>query len=668
MIPATDRIRRIRFLAGCFLLFVGILVSPRPTLGQSGLDLDVERTVNKVTIEGNVFYKDGKLRDLLRTRQHSWFKFWKKYPLRADFIRADRATLEAFYHRHGFLTARVDSVTIRPIGTSPQSDVIFHLFEGPRSVVDTILVAGNGPLPETRVRKVLLYHAGSPLDLGVLEASRDSITYEYTDRGYIYARVLDSLSVDSTRVAVRYRIEPGVQVRMREVRVEGTQKTRPSYVSREVLLKPGDVMRRSKLILSQQRIYDSGLYTDVQLETGITDTTTNMTDLVVKVREQKMGWIDAGIGYGTVDQLRLTGQWGQRNIFRSSMRFTVTGKLGVRLAPDSVEISKRKIEGGDRRLDVALTHPWPLGVRLQTTLGAYGENRPVIQRTDVSPYKAVGASIVFASSVLRDTRAALSYALDHISQDTLLINTQYKSYTTQRVILSTEKDTRLNIFDPRQGHDAIARFEVAHAAIPGSGTFSKLGVQGTKYIPLESGSVLAFRVQGGFIEPWGSTLSDAGAPLNAVPHELSQIPPNDRFRTGGASSVRGYEENELGTREIPDTTGALVPVIYGGQVLLLANVELRFPLFWILSGATFFDGGNVWQRPEDMKATKIFSFAGGAGYNDMRYSAGFGLRIGTPVGPFRFDYGFKIRSPRTPSEPDLSARRGEFHFSLGQPF
>jgi len=641
---------------------------PRQSLAQHGLDVDVERTVDKVRIEGNVAYKDAKLRDLLRTRQHSSFKFWKKYPLRADFIRADRATLEAFYRRHGFLTARVDSVTIRHVGTSPKSDVTFYLFEGPRSVVDTILVAGNGPLPEARVRKALLYHAGSPLDLGILEASRDSVTYEYTDRGYIYARVIDSLTVDSTRVAVHYRIDPGVRVRLRQIQVEGTRKTKPSYVEREVLLKPGDFMRRSKLIQSQQRIYDSGLYTDVELETGQTDTTTHASDLVVKVHEQRMGWIDAGIGYGTVDQLRLTGQWGQRNIFRSSMRFTVTGKLGVRLTPDSVAIGKRKIEGGDRRLDVALTHPWPLGVRLQTTLGTYAENRPVIQKTDVSPYKAVGGSVVFASSVLRDTRAALSYALDHISQDTLLINTQYKSYTTQRVILSTENDTRVNIFDPRQGHDAIARFEVAHAAIPGSGTFSKIGLQGTKYVSLESGSVLAFRIQGGYIEPWGSIPSDAGAPLNSVPNELSQIPPNDRYRTGGASTVRGYEESELGTREIPDTNNVLKPVIYGGQVLLLANIELRFPLFWIVSGATFFDGGNVWQRPEDMKASKIFSFAGGAGYNDMRYSGGFGLRIGTPVGPFRFDYGFKIRSPRTPSEPDLSPRRGEFHFSLGQPF
>ena len=69
-----------------------------------------------------------------------------------------------------------------------------------------------------------------------------------------------------------------------------------------------------------------------------------------------------------------------------------------------------------------------------------------------------------------------------------------------------------------------------------------------------------------------------------------------------------------------------------------------------------------------MKLRKILSFGGGAGYNDMRYSVGLGLRIGTPVGPIRADYGWKMRSDREPLEPDLSSSKGEFHFSLGHPY
>ena len=473
--------------------------------------------------------------------------------------------------------------------------------------------------------------------------------------------MVDSLEIHGNRVAISYTVNPGPRVMVDTVKVEGTKKTRPSYVTRELLLRPGDVVRRSKLILSQARIFDSGLYSDVEMELEPVDSTTHRAGLVVAVREAKMGWIDAGIGYGTVDQLRLTGQWGQRNIFRSSMRFVVTGRLGLR-----VRQHPWRTEAGDRRLDVALTHPWPLGLRMQTTLGVYAEEQPVIEETDPAPISAYGGSVVFATPFLRDVRSYLSYELRHVVEDSVSIAAGGQSYTTNRIALTSEYDTRKDIFNPKQGGDLLGKVEFVTGSRPGSGGFATMGGQGIRYLPLKSGAVLAARLRGGFIEPWAGELSPD--PTTTIPPELALIPEEDRFRTGGASTVRGYLENELGSRTVYDSTGVSSIQARGGQVIILASVELRFPLFWIFSGAGFMDAGNVWERPEDINLGRIFSFGGGAGYNDMRYSGGVGLRIGTPVGPLRFDYGWKIRSPRTPLEPDLSAGRGEFHFSLGNPY
>ena len=639
-----------------------------PSAAHAQDDLEFERTVRKVEIHGNEAYEDGELRDILRTRGSSFWKPWKKNPLRIDFIRADRQTLGSFYRRHGYLYARVDSVHVLPVGDAKKSDVHFFLTEGPRAQIDTLFVKDPGPIAEKDVRSRVLFQEGSPLDFAILEASRDSVVNEYADRGYVLARVVDSLSIDSTRVSVFYRMSPGPRVLLGGVKVEGTQKTKPGYVTREIVLDEGDLLRRSKLVHSQQRIYDSGLYTDVQMEIGPVDSATQQSDLYVRVRERKMGWIDAGIGYGNIDQIRLTGQWGQRNIFRSSLRFIATGKLGLRL-----EKSEESGYLGDRRVDASLTHPWPLGVRLSTTVGAYAENEPVVDENDW-PLQAYGGSLLFASSFLRDVRASASYELRHVTNDSLLAPSpgaaavQDTSYTTHRIAFTGQRDTRLNIFDPKDGDDVNGRLEFVRAAE--GGTFTKMALQGTTYVPIPSGAVLALRLRGGFIEPWGSQpLED---PLLSIPPELARIPVDDRYRTGGASTVRGYFENELGTIEVAvtDTTGAteMVRQARGGQVLLLASAELRFSLPWIFQGAAFFDGGNVWERPEDMKLRKILSFAGGAGYNDMRYSAGLGLRIGTPVGPIRVDYGWKIRSGRPPLEPDLSSPRGEFHFSLGHPY
>src|SRR5262249_54783240 len=149
---------------------------------------------------------------------------------------------------------------------------------------------------------------------------------------------------------------------------------------------------------------------------------------------------DAGIGYGTIDQLRLTGQWGQRNIFRSSMRLVATGRLGVQ-----IDTKPLHTHAGDRRIDLALTHPWPLGVRLPTTVGIYAEEEPIIQVTDQSPVQATGASLVLSSSMFRYTRNAASYEIRHVTQDSLLTQstTNDSSYTTHRIALTLERDTRL---------------------------------------------------------------------------------------------------------------------------------------------------------------------------------------------------------------------------------
>ena len=663
--PAPLASIRLLLLLAAIVLAVPCSAPRSASAAEDEADLTFERETRKVEIVGNEFVDKGRLKGLLRTRARSFWKPWTKHPLRQDYLRADAATIESFYRRTGYLYARVDSVTTSPTKDPKKSDVIFYVHEGPRATIKEIRLTGLGPMSDREVREALLYQVGSPLELGTLSASRDSITYQYGDRGYALVTVSDSLRVDSTQVSVLYAIRAGPKVRMGSIEVKGTQKTKPIYVTRELLFKPGDVLLRSKLIQSQQRIYDSGLYNDVQMELGRVDSVTAASDIVVTVRERKMGWVDAGIGYGTIDQLRLTGQWGQRNIFRSSMRLVATGRLGVQ-----IDTNPLHTHAGDRRIDLALTHPWPLGIRIQATAGIYAEDEPIIQVTDQYPVQAIGASLVLSSPMFKYGRNAASYELRHVTQDSLLTQstTNDSSYTTHRIAFTAERDTRLNIFDPLKGSDIYGRIEFVAGTIPGTAQFTTSTLQATKYLH-RGRAVLAARIRGGWIEPWRKTGPDTSA--TDAPLELAQIPTEDRFRTGGASTVRGYYENELGTREVHVTTTAgadsVYSVIRGGQVQLLVSAELRFPLLWIFSGAAFFEGGNVWERPEDIKPGNIFSFGNGAGYNDMRYSVGLGLRVGTPIGPIRLDYGWKLRTPR-PDAPDVNPEPGLLHFSLGHAY
>jgi outer membrane protein insertion porin family len=121
----------------------------------------------------------------------------------------------------------------------------------------------------------------------------------------------------------------------------------------------------------------------------------------------------------------------------------------------------------------------------------------------------------------------------------------------------------------------------------------------------------------------------------------------DRFRAGGATSVRGYGEEGLGPRD-PNTG-----LPKGGDRLLVLNEEARFPLYRFAksvaaNGVVFFDAGNVYAKGEDWSALKF-------GY-------GFGLRLDTPVGLLRGDVGF----PTT--RTTLSGRGTRFYFGFGHIF
>jgi outer membrane protein insertion porin family len=119
----------------------------------------------------------------------------------------------------------------------------------------------------------------------------------------------------------------------------------------------------------------------------------------------------------------------------------------------------------------------------------------------------------------------------------------------------------------------------------------------------------------------------------------SFVPVEERLFSGGSRSVRGWPRAELG----PIVDG--VPV--GGKALLEGAVELRHRLFWKISGAVFVDAGNVWKDNSDISL------------NEIRYSAGTGLRYGTPIGPIRIDFARPVDDERT---------SWLIHLSVGQAF
>ena len=594
-------------------------------------------SVSSIKIDGNTVFSDGTLKKVMRTKQRSYLRPFRKSVYRKDFLSADIESILGLYRRHGYLKAKLVAEQVQKSAKGNSVSIRLELAEGPMAMVRSVSIDGEAALDEAQLAKGLRLKPGGPFSPVAVEEDRQSILDKYAEAGYFYATVADNAVFDGDFADAHYVVREGIQARAGNVSIEGNRNVAERLVRREITFKQGDILRRSQLVKTQQRIFDSGLFSDVDLSPANADSVQPVVDLVVRVRERKMSWVGTGIGYGSSDQLKVLGEWGHRNV----------GGMGRRLVSSaSVAFGRRWLAEGkavldQSRLDVGFVEPWLFGTRTTGQLVAYHEYK-----------KEVAFSQDFNGVTFTTKRDLSSFSKVYLSYDNRWVNTTdptaiRRKYVTRSLYLSGTRDLRDDIFDPGKGSYQESSWKVAGGALGGNYSFHKLSFSSSWYTPVGT-TIVAARFKVGFEEPFGKTYGVS--PLDRVPFE-------ERFRTGGAMSVRGYlEDDEIGPR---DASGNVA----GGRFLILSNVEVRFPLFWRLSGALFFDGGNVWANPSDIK-TSQFSLRGGtAGETDYRYSYGGGLRLRTPVGPIRVDYGRKLKLS-TYDEDD----RGQFHFSLGQAF
>ncbi len=503
-------------------------------------------------------------------------------------------------------------------------------------------------LPTSTVDEIFRNQYGKILNLRELQENIKQLTKRYQDQGYVLANVIGAPKVAENGVVtlqvaegvvenikIRFRNKEGQETDEKGQPIRG--RTQEYVIKREVELKPGQVFNRNTVQRDLQRVYGLGLFEDVNvsLDPG---TDPSKVDVVVNVAERSSGSIAAGAGISSASGLFGTVSYQQQNLNGRNQKLGAEVQVGVR----------------ELLFDLRFTDPWIAGDPYRTSyttnifrrssislifdgqdgdIRTFGNQRPdgTFEDRDRPRVLRLGGGVTF-------TRPLSANPYDK-SEWTASAGLQYQRVSTRDSDgnLRTEGaifdddgnrigDTTVPLSFSGEGEDDLLLLQLGaqrdlrnNPLQPTSGSYLRFGLD--QSVPVGLGSILLTRLRGSYSQyvPVNFTNFTKGPETLAFNLQggtvLGDLPPYEAFTLGGSNSVRGYEE------------GALT----SGRSYVQASVEYRFPVFSVVSGALFVDVGT--DLGTSTETAEVLN------KNGSGYGYGLGVRVQSPLGPIRIDYG-----------------------------
>ncbi len=650
------------------LLAALALLSPAMLLAQSSGELPDElRVIAGVRFQGMRRLGGRELKSAnLKTRRPSPLPWRNRPSLRLDYLRADTASIAALYRHHGYLDARVTWV-LEPTRDPSAARVVFKVVEGARSRVAHVELTGVKAFHDREIRRALLARPGREYDPSFLGIDTLQISRLYQERGYrphTQARAERGVP-DPLAILVHYAVNEGPRYTIGRIDYESSGRLRESLARRELLVRPGDVYRRSRLEQSVERLYNTGLYRQVQVS-SVADSSGGRLDLLLRVTERRSRWVDVGVGSGSADLLRFSGAWGHRNLDTRALLGSLNGDLALDRQRRSAQDESQVLRLRHGRGSASLVEPWLLGLRLQGQASVFYEDgrddrdSRFLQRRD-----SRGLELGMLREFSRIFRGGLTghSALVHQSYDIFLATADstrdslanvLQRYWDNGIALSLFRDTRDDRITPSRGSLQTVVAEIAGGPLRGASSYQKLVLVSSWYSPRPNGWSFAARGSGGVMGPIGDASNTFAPGLQDA--QVARVPKERRFFVGGVNSLRGWGENS-----IPGD---------GGLAMLLGNLEMRIPLWGPLGAEVFLDAGNVWARPEHLRLANFVApwDARRGAPGDLRYSYGVGARLLLPFGPLRMDLAWSRHPEFVGSKVGGRQQPFAFQFAIGPSF
>lgn len=584
--------------------------------------------IKKINIYGNDTYPDKKILRIIKTRPRSFFGLTSGY-LKEEILQEDMDRVISFYEQQGFIDATAD-YSAEPLEKG-FVDIDIRISEGQRYYVGEIVVTGNTVVSVQDILKVMEeIKEGDVFSRERLSVDLSHVRSLYFDKGYIFANVSETTALDpqTGKVNVKLDIQEGEVAYVEKIKIQGNTRTRDIVIRRELLVHPTDQFDGAKLRRSKERLNNLGYFEDVSFDIEDTESL-NKKDLVVQVKEAKTGTFSFGGGFSTVDQIVGFVEIEQRNFdFTNWPTFTGGGQ----------NLQLRAETGSTRsNLLLSFTEPWLFDYPISGGFDAYRTER--FREKDIGfayDEERVGGNLRFGKKFSEYVSGGVSYKREEVTIENLEegVSADLVAETGTNLIsmigFNLSRDSRDSRFSPTQGLFINGGVDVAGGLLGGDKDFYRLDGRGSYYVPLKFKSVLELRLRAGVVDAYDNS---------------DKVPIFERFFAGGARTIRGYEERQVG----PLDANTADPI--GGESIVVGNAEYTIPLIEFIKLAAFFDVGNVWAEMDDF------------GSGDFKSGTGLGLRIKTPIGPVNLDYGYPLND-----EPGEEERAGKFYFSVSRGF
>ena len=509
---------------------------------------------------------------------------------------------------------------IRPnFGEVPEGvDLSYQLVANP--VVHDVEFSGNTIFTSDYLRDVMQVPKDSVLNFVQVNQKLKAIEDLYLKQGYMLVSI-SNVQVTPNGI-LHIDISEGV---IEDIQLVGNEKTKDKVILRELKMKKGKPFNKFQASRSMERLYNLGYFEDVNMK--LLPGTQNEHNVVIEIDvvEQKTGVITVGAGYSDSDGTVGIIEVGDTNFRGTGDKVNFHWEFGG--------------AGNGKNYTISYTRPWinsngdSLGVSIFNRIYVYDDYDADGNTIAEYDKRRRGWNITwgrvtgeYRTNYFNFESAKESYddhdgfdwggaatSKGHTKKD--MSDEWYKAImdnfgTTNSFTFTHVFDNRDNYFNASKGRRISFSAQWGGHGLGGDYDFYKFTAEGRFYKALGNGHILALRVMGGYID--------------------GDVAYGNLFDLGGSNTLRGYEDDQ-----------------FKGKKMYATTLEYRFPIAKKVQGVVFGDGGSTW----GIDNGQIPWYKDDDSFN---WSVGVGLRLQTPIGPIRLDYGH--------------GDQNKFHFSFGTQF